>query len=158
MVLALALLLFTHVVDLQHKLQDTNTYPVLISSFFLHTLTKTKYPLVFSKRAQLELTPRQGYSARTAIWKCAAAAVVVVFCTLYPSCFSRTVTVVVYSLRIVPHRDSSLPPLLLLLLFRHHQRQALSTLTRSHDSCCKPLRMLLFFAHTWYKSTATICL
>ena len=57
-------------------------------------------------------------------------------------CFFRTATVVVYNLRFFPHRDSCLTPLLL-LLFRHDNRQALSTLTRSHGI------MLLLFAHAF---------
>ena len=50
-----------------------------------------------------------------------------------------------YGLRFFPHRDSCLRPLLL-FLFRHDDRQALSTLTRPHDLCSCSLRMLLIYS------------
>ena len=90
--------------------------------------------LFFLIRAHTETGAYIVPGMRTTICICAAAAVVFVLHTL-TNFFSRTVAVVVYSLRFFPHRDSCLPPLLLLLLVRHDNRQPLSTVTRFHVLC-----------------------
>ena len=60
----------------------------------------------------------------------------------------RTVVVVVYSLGFFPHRHSCLR-LLLLLLLRHGNRQALGTRTRSHE--------IMLLLCTWYVSWYAFC-